>query len=163
MPASSPHAGADSQSDAGHGWVFASHLSRHVRHLADATGTPWRVLAHLAGVPSSTVATMVTPGRPRARIRTRDAQRLLRLTPETVWSAEHTMVAAAATVNRIQALRQAGHPHRRIADYLNLSDQELRPLAAGEQNWCTLMVKLRAQAACEAHNLWWSEADDHED
>lgn len=145
----------------GYQWVFRSHLSRHVRHLTLATGTPWRVLAHLAGVPSATVAGMVVPGhRPRARIRAADARRLLMLTPETVRSAEHTLVAATPTVNRIQTLRRAGHPHHQIARYLNLSDSELAPLAAGELSCCSLMVRLRAQAACEAHRLWWVEGDD---
>ncbi|MCI1748477.1 MAG: hypothetical protein LKI24_10525 [Acidipropionibacterium sp.] len=142
-------------------WVFRSHLSRHVRYLMAATGVPWRVLAHLAGVPSATVASMVTPGRrPRARIRAGDARRLLMLTPATVASAEQTLVPAAPTVNRIQTLHRAGHHHRQIAGYLNLSDHELAPLAAGEVSCCTLMVRLRAQAACEAHGLWWSEGDD---
>lgn len=142
-------------------WVFRSHLSRHVRYLMAVTGAPWRVLAHLAGVPSATVASMAAPGRrPRARIRSSDARRLLMLTPDTVTSAEQTRVPAAPTVNRIQTLHRAGHHHRQIAGYLNLSDSELTPLAAGEVPYCTLMVRLRAQAACEAHGLWWPEGDD---
>lgn len=156
-----PSQPSPSQPCADHKWVFRSHLSRHVRYLVAATDTPWRVVAHLAGVPSATVASMVTPGRrPRARIRFIDARRLLMVTPETVKTAETTMVPATPTINRIETLSRAGHCRHQIAGYLKLSAGELASLADGELPSCTLMVRLRAQAACEAHRLWWSEGDD---
>ncbi len=144
-------------------WVPSCHLSRHVRHLAIATGTPWRVIALLAGVPSATVGRMISAGgRPRARIRAIDAERLLSLTPGAVMAAQDRTVPAVATVRRIRALAEAGHSHRQIARYLDLTDAELDLLAAGDLPSCSLMVRLRAQAACEAHGLWWPEPSDRE-
>lgn len=147
----------------GYAWVPSCQLSRHVQHLSVATRTPWRVLALLAGVPSATVGRMVSAGgRPRARIRAVDAERLLRLTTGTILAAEEKLVASTPTVHRIQALREAGHSRRQIARYLNLGDAELNLLASGALPYCTLMVRLRAQAACEAHSLWWSESSERD-
>lgn len=144
----------------GHAWVFSSHLRHHVRHLAASTGVPWRVIALLAGVPSGTVSAIIGPtGRPRARIREVDARQLLNLTSEAILAAQRTTVPVTPTVHRIEALEGAGHGRSQIAHYLNVSQAELDLLTSGRLVTCTLMVRVRAQAACEAHGLWWSEPD----
>lgn len=139
-------------------WVGAREFSAHLRHLAGSTGVPWRALAMLAGVSSRTVGRLMGRGRPLRRIRAVDAERILLLGETSIDEAQRQCVDATSTLKRVQALLEAGHTLPDVAGYLNLSSAQLVQLITGPRRHCTMMTRMRANAACEAHGLLWADS-----
>lgn len=139
------------------GWVCARDFALHVRHMSRSTGVPWRVLAMLAGVSSKTVRRLMGHGRPIRRIRSVDAGRLMRITPLTISDAEHQFVDPASTLHRVRILLENGHSASDISSYLGVPLAVLACLLTDPDPRCTVMMRLRARAACEAHHLLWAD------
>lgn len=139
-------------------WVGAHEFGAHLRHLTCSTGVPWRALAMLAGVSSRTVGRLMGRGRPLRRIRAVDAERILLLCETTIETAQRQLVDPTSTLKRVHALLQAGHSLPDIAGYLSLSPPQLGQLITGPRRHCTMMTRMRAQAACEAHGLLWADS-----
>lgn len=130
-------------------WVPAQVFAAHVRWLVAQTAVPWRVIAVLSGVSSRTIARLVGVGAPIRRIRSIDATRLIGIRPEHILATTTTLVDATSTRRRIHMLCTSGCSMDHIAGFLGAHHRTVQGLANGDSTTCTLMVRLRAMAACE--------------
>ena len=85
-------------------------------------------------------------GRALRRIDPQTARKLLRVTTADVRAARRLKVAAAPTVQHLQALRRAGWSDSDLIALLGLDHRELEALLAGSSTSCTQLVALRATA-----------------
>jgi len=130
-------------------WVPAQVFAAHVRWLVAQTAVPWRVIAVLSGVSSRTIARLVGVGAPIRRIRSIDATRLIGIRPEHIFATTTTLVDATSTRRRIHMLCTSGWSMDHVAGFLGAHHRTVQELARGNSTTCTLMVRLRAIAACE--------------
>lgn len=136
-------------------WVPAAPFRRYVVHLMEAAAVPWRVVAHQAGVPASTLHTLVygRGGRPRPRLERDAAELILGVSVRDLTALRGQLVDSRLTRHRIAQLRAAGAEWEEVAHYLGLSQPQCQGLANAETRFCTAWVDALARAACEAHGV----------
>lgn len=138
-----------------HTWVQAAPFRAHVRHLIDAAGVPWRVIAIAARVPAATVRTLLVgrDGRLRPRISRRSAECLMTVRVDDLQAARFTPVPAARTGRMLSALHQRGLGWEEMAAMLGSDAVTLSRIACGGRRTCPALLELLAQAACGAHHV----------
>ena len=151
-PTPTPHPQLDADPT---GWVDAAPFRAWLRQLLSDTGLPWRVLARAAQVQPGVVQRLLQA--PPRQIRRRDAQQLLRLDTATFgWLSREP--APCETVRLLAwTLGLRGAAPVEIAHFIGSDIASVRHLMAGAPIWCSRLMQLRAEAACQA---WGADPDE---
>ncbi|MBM7800141.1 hypothetical protein JOE57_003062 [Microlunatus panaciterrae] len=133
-------------------WVDATPFRAHLRHLREATGEDWRVIALLAGIPTGAMERLMfgRRGRPVRRISPVVARRLYRLSPHRINRAGAAMVPAGLTGKLLAQLVEHGSSTLELAERLRLPHPEVVALVAGRQLRCSRLTALRTRVVHEA-------------
>lgn len=126
-------------------WVDAAPFRAHLRHVCDATGLPWPVLAMRAGV-SLALADHLLHGRGGRRIRriTRDAaQRLLSLSPDAEARLGFEWVSSSLSGRLVTAFVRRGWSAPAIADAAGVDLRVVRALMGERPTFVTRLDELR--------------------
>lgn len=150
------HPGVARTASTATGWVAAAPFRAWLRQLMSDTGLPWRVLARAAQVPPSVAKGLLVDER-LPQIRHHDAERLIKLAPATFeWLAREP---ARCETMRLLAwtLGLQGAAPVDIAKFIGTDIVSVRRLMAGAPVWCSKLMQLRAEAACQA---WGADPDE---
>ncbi|MVA77353.1 hypothetical protein GC722_15180 [Auraticoccus sp. F435] len=145
---------ARAEREPAHGWVLAAPFRAHLRHVASATGLPWRALALAAGVEPALVRALLhgRAGRPLKRLHPESAARLLRLGTDT--AAQLSQQVAAGPVHALlRDLVAEGAGEAELAAWLQLPRAQVRALADGSATSCTARTALLASALSSARGV----------
>lgn len=142
-------------------YVDAEPAREHVRTLQEF-GLGWKRIAHLAGVPNSTMWKLLYGARqrgmaPSKRIRPETAQKILAVEPRLDLLGTRIPVDATGTRRRLQALTAGGWPQAQLAARLGIHPS----------NYCTMLARpqvnigtARASAALY-DELWNADPANH--
>ena len=146
-------------------WIASAPFRAHVTHLMQKAQVPWPIIAYQAGVPQSTVRTLLygRDGKHRPKIVQSSAVRLLELRPEDLTWMRISQVSAEHTGTRIRCLRTLNVPWDNISNFLTLDEETCQALARGERTSCSVMVDILAQCACaQAGVESWDDLDEQD-
>lgn len=143
--------------------VDASPAREHVRQLM-AQGMGWKQVARRAGVPNTTVGSLLYGKRPNApdhpehrpprrQISRETSERLLAVTLDLAPGAR---VDATGASRRVQALVRAGWPLSHIAERADVDHQRVRALAHGRRSWT---LRETADAVARFFRTAWQGPD----
>ena len=133
-------------------WVLAAPFRAHVTQLMEIAQVPWPVVAYQAGVPMATLRTLLfgRHGKARSKICHQAASRLIGLRPENLAWMRRSQVGAHRAGARIRLLRSHQLSWESIAASLHIDVKSCQGIARGEQSYCSVMVEVLAQSACQA-------------
>lgn len=139
----------DSPEDAGP-WVLAPPFGAWLRHLTEATGLPWRVVALAAGVPTRTAERLLR-GECR-KIRQCDAQALLATRPADLLALGAVVTPAAPTTERVRLLVDAGVPRWWLARHAGIDEALVARIVVGSAETVSALTALTFVAMLEARD-----------
>lgn len=129
-------------------WVDAAPFRRHVRHLIEATGLSWRLVAAHADVAPRTIRTLLHgrphTGQPVNRIHIDTARALMSLDVDDLTAAEDHRTCAADPRTLFHTLLTLGHDHAQLTRWLTVDD--LQVLSNRSELWCSAGTRARVQA-----------------
>ena len=132
-------------------WVLAAPFRAHVVHLVENAQVPWPIVAYQAGVPLATLRTLLfgRGGKARTKITKQAATRLLELHVDDLSWMRISQVSSERAGARIRRLRGLHITWDHICEFLHLDQGTCQAIARGEDTWCSVMVDILAQCACE--------------
>lgn len=134
--------------------VDAEPVRAHVRRL-QATGIGWKRIASAAGVPESSMSTLLFGARsrpPSRRVKAATAERILALEPDGLL-ADGAVVDAAGTRRRVQALVAVGYTISAVGRHLGIAPTNMVTLLRQQH-----VTERRARAVRELYGRLWDQA-----
>jgi hypothetical protein len=141
-------------------WVAAAPFRAHVRHLLEATGLPWRVVAVHADAPERMVASLLfgRGDRPLRRIPPDVARRLLSVRISALAALATQSVPVTLARSALTLLRQSGASLSAISHDVGVDAGDLTRILAPNTRFTTRRIELLlACAAVERGVAAWSD------